>query len=102
VSAQVVSSGSGQILLSSSLGQINVQANAALPDGTSVLLQVRSVGETVRVSLSFQQNPAAPQGSGSGPGAAQGATAAQTGGAPAANPPPSSRSPPKAACCKRR
>jgi hypothetical protein len=84
VSAQVVSSGSGQILLSSSLGQITVQSNAALPEGTSVLLQVQSVGETVRVSLSFQQYPAAPQGSGSGAGTAQGAQVARAGAAPVA------------------
>ncbi len=88
LNAQVVSSTSGQIVLSSSLGQITVQSNAALPDGTPVLLLVQSIGETVRVSLSFQQNPAAPHGSGSGAGTAPGAPAAQTGGAPASQPAP--------------
>jgi hypothetical protein len=77
VNAQVVSSGNGQIVLSSVLGEIVVQAKAALPEGTPVLLQVQSIAETVRVALNFQQNPAAAQGSGDA-APAQGAPISQT------------------------
>jgi len=56
LNAQVVSSGSGQLVLSSSIGRLTVQSTAGLPNGTAVLVQVLSVGPTPQVSLHFHQN----------------------------------------------
>lgn len=62
LNAQVVSSNSGQILLSSSLGNLTVRSNATLPVGTSVLLQVQSLGQTPQVTLQYHQGTGTPSG----------------------------------------
>lgn len=55
IAAQVVSSGSGQLLLSTSLGTLTVRSNVSLPAGASVLLQVQSLGQTPQVTLQYHQ-----------------------------------------------
>jgi hypothetical protein len=64
LTAQVVSSGNGQIVLATHLGPVTVQSAASLPPGTSVLLQVQAAGEAPQVSLYLPQwggtAPAAP------------------------------------------
>jgi hypothetical protein len=68
LNAEVVSSSSGQLVLVTSLGRIAVQTTANLPPGTSVLLQVQSVGETLQVTLQLQ-NPSVPAQGANVPGA---------------------------------
>ena len=51
LTAQVVSSGNGQIVLATHLGPVTVQSAASLPPGASVLLQVQAAGDAPQVSL---------------------------------------------------
>lgn len=62
IPAQVISSGGGQLLLSSTLGNFTVQSNASLPAGTSVLLQVQSLEPTPQVTLQYHQGTGAQPG----------------------------------------
>ena len=64
LNAEVLSSGSGQLVLATSLGRIAVQTTANLPPGTSVLLQVQSVGETLQVTLQLHYPAATARGAG--------------------------------------
>ncbi|MGH6619254.1 MAG: hypothetical protein ACREF6_06900, partial [Alphaproteobacteria bacterium] len=80
LSAQVVSSGNGQLVLATHLGRITVQSTVSLAPGTSILLQVQAAGDAPQVALHL------PSSAGTLPGAAQGApargAAASTGAVP--------------------
>lgn len=55
INAQVLSSGSGQLVLSTSLGRLVLQSTASFPPGAQVVVQIQSVGETLQVTLHLQQ-----------------------------------------------
>lgn len=73
MSAQVISSGNGQLVLATHLGRITVQSNVSLAPGTSILLQVQAAGDAPQVTLHL------PSTAGTLPGTPQGAPARSAG-----------------------
>lgn len=66
LSAQVISSGNGQLVLATHLGRITVQSTVSLAPGTSILLQVQAAGDAPQVTLHLPSTagtlPGTPQG----------------------------------------
>lgn len=57
LSAQVVSSGNGQLVLATHLGRITVQSTVSFAPGTSILLQVQAAGDAPQVTLHLPSSP---------------------------------------------